>query len=160
MAYKGLHHHEWHNVCIFSTDLSSYGWQRQNQQLKVVWDTEENLQQVHRTVDYLTQGCKCKTGCGTQRCKCMKGSLKCGPSCQCVNCRNTTKYTAQNNDREEELLEEIYAEALLQQDRDDAESEYEIHSDREGYSTDEEDRLETLNQEVDQLMEDVFGVSF
>ena len=39
-------------------------------------------------------------------------------------------------------------------------SEYEIHSDREGYSTDEEDRLETLNQEVDQLMEDVFGVSF
>ena len=90
----------------------------------------------------------------------MKGSLKCGPSCQCVNCRNTTKYTAQNNDREEELLEEIYAEARLRQDGDDAESEYEIHSDREGYSTDEEDRLETLNQEVDQLMEDVFGVSF
>ena len=154
MAYKGLHHHEWHNVCIFSTDLSSYGWQRQNQQLKVVWDTEENLQQVHRTVDYLTQGCKCKTGCGTQRCKCMKGSLKCGPSCHYVNCRNTTKYTAQNNDREEELLEEIYAEARLRQDGDDAESKYEIHSDREGYSTDEEE------PRSGQLMEDVFGVSF
>ena len=90
----------------------------------------------------------------------MKGSLKCGQSCQCVNCRNTTKCTAQNNDREEELLEEIYAEARLRQDGDDAESEDEIHSDREGYSTDEEDRLEALNQEVDQLMEDVFGVSF
>ena len=90
----------------------------------------------------------------------MKGSLKCGPSCQCANCRNTTKYTAQNNDREEELLEGIYAEARLRQDGDDAESEDEIHSDREGYSTDKEDRLEALNQEVDQLMEDVFGVSF
>ena len=120
-----------------------------------MWDTEENVQQVHRTVDYLTQGCKCKTGCGTQRCKCMKGSLKCGPSCQCVNYRNTTKYTAQNNDREEELLEEIYAEAQLQQDGDDVESEdRNIRSDREGYSTDEENRLEALNQEVDQLMED------
>ena len=31
---------------------------------------------------------------------------------------------------------------------------------RKGCSTDEEDRLEALNQEVDQLMEDVFGVSF
>ena len=31
---------------------------------------------------------------------------------------------------------------------------------RKGYSTGEEDRLEALNQEVDQLMEDVFGVSF
>ena len=60
----------------------------------------------------------------------MKGSLKCGPSYQCVNCRNTTKYTAQNNDREEELLEEIYAEAQLQQDGDDAEPEDEIHKRR------------------------------
>ena len=83
-----------------------------------MWDTEENLQ-VHRAVDYLTQGCKRKTGCGTQRCKCMKGSLKCGPSYQCVNCKIATKYTAQNNDREE-LLEESYAEAQLQQDGDDA----------------------------------------
>ena len=96
-----------------------------------MWDTEENLQQVHRTVDYvyLTQGCKCKTGCGTQRCKCMEGSLKCGPSYQCVNCKIATEYTAQNNDREE-LLEESYAEAQLQPDGDGAESEDEIHKKR------------------------------
>ena len=34
----------------------------------------------------------------------------------------------------------------------------EINSDKDIYSTDEEDRLGELNQEVDQLMEDVFGV--
>ena len=84
----------------------------------------------------------------------MKGSLKCGAETQ------PSIYTAQNNDGEEELLEEIYAEAWLQQDGDDAESEDEKHNDREGCSTDEEDRLEALNQEVHQLMEDVFGISF
>ena len=46
------------NVCMFSTDLSSYGWQREKEQLQVVWDSEENLQQVHRTVEYLTKGSK------------------------------------------------------------------------------------------------------
>ena len=96
------------NVCMFSTDLSSYGWQREKEQLQVVWDSEVNLQQVHRTVEYLTKGCKCKTGCGTRRYKCIKGSLKCGPSCQCVNCRNATMYIAQNSETEEELQEEMY----------------------------------------------------
>ena len=33
-------------------------------------------------------------------------------------------------------------------------------SDKDIYSTDEEDRLDELNQEVDQLMEDVFGIPF
>ena len=60
----------------------------------------------------------------------MKGSLKCGPSYQCVNCKIATKSIAQTNDREEELLEESYAEAQLQQDGDDAESEDEIHKKR------------------------------
>ena len=72
----------------------------------------------------------------------MKGSLKCGPSCQCVNCRNTTKYTAQNNDREEELLEEIYAEAQLQQDGDMQSQKMKYI--KEGCSTGEEDRLEAV----------------
>ena len=60
----------------------------------------------------------------------MKGSLKCRPSYQCVNCKIATKYTAaQNNDREE-LLEESYAKAQLQQDGDDTKSEDEIHKKR------------------------------
>ena len=148
------------NVCMFSTDLSSYGWQREKEQLQVVWDSEENLQQVHRTVEYLTKGCKCKTGCGTRRCKYVKGSLKCGPSCQCVNYRNTTMYIAQSSETEEEIQEEMYEQSRLYQEGDDTESEEEGHSDKDIYSTDEEDRLDELNQEVDQLMEDVFGIPF
>ena len=61
----------------------------------------------------------------------MKGSLKCGQSYQCVNCKIATKYTAKNNDREELLKEEeSYAEARLQQDGDDAELDVELHKKR------------------------------
>ena len=63
--------------------LSSYGWQRKNEQLQIVFaaaDSIENLQQVQETVDYLTQGCMCKTGCESKHCKCKKGPLHWGPA--------------------------------------------------------------------------------
>ena len=52
------------NVCMFSTDLSSYGWQREKEQLQVVWDSEEYLQQVHRTVEYLPRDANVKPAVG------------------------------------------------------------------------------------------------
>lgn len=36
--------------------------------------------------------CKtCKVGCITSQCICCKAGVLCGPSCKCVNCRNTAK---------------------------------------------------------------------
>jgi hypothetical protein len=32
--------------------------------------------------------CKCKTGCGIQRCSCLKAGLKCTECCRCANCQN------------------------------------------------------------------------
>ena len=69
-------------------------------------------------------------------------------------------YIAQSSETEEEIQEEMYEQSRLYQEGDDTESEEEGHSDKDIYSTDEEDRLDELNQEVDQLMEDVFGIPF
>ena len=148
------------HIHICTIDLSSYGWRRDNEQLHIVWDSIENLQQVQKTVDYLTQGCKCKTGCESKRCICKKVSLHCGPSCQCVNCKNTLQYVAQNEETEHELRNEIFEDMILDHDGDcDSEEELNELSDG-GATTDEEDRLDALNRDVDELMEAILGIPF
>ena len=99
-------------MCSISivTDLSEHGWFREQDCLKVVWDSPENLQKVQRTVDFLIQGCQCKTGCTTLRCGCTKENIRCGPSCHCINCKNTKSTQKQSKGEQEidqEVLEEI-----------------------------------------------------
>ena len=53
-----------------------------------MWDVPENIQKVKERVEYVLSGCKCKTGCGTRRCKCRKSGRSCGPGCQCHGCVN------------------------------------------------------------------------
>ena len=135
-------------ICPF-LDLSDYGWCRDNDHLQVVWDSPDNLRQVQRTVAYLTQGCRCKTGCTTRRCKCIKESTQCGPSCRCVNCKNIPSYITQQPDTEQELEEEIQEHIRQQDDQTDSE-EFDATSDED----------ERLNRDVDNIMEKVFGVRF
>ncbi len=52
------------------------------------WECDEDHQSVQKTINFLTKGCSCKTGCGNQRCGCVKNGRKCGPSCNCHNCQN------------------------------------------------------------------------
>ncbi len=52
------------------------------------WECDEVHQSVQKTINFLTKGCSCKTGCGNQRCGCVKNGRKCGPSCNCHNCQN------------------------------------------------------------------------
>ena len=113
-----------------------------NDTLNILRDSPENQQQVKRTVDFLTQGCRCKTGCSILRCKCKKQHVQCGPSCQCINCKNTHGYNIQQSDLEQESQES------------ENDSEYEDIQ----QSSDEEKR--ELNEEVDNIMEEVFGVTF
>ena len=121
-------------------------------------DSIENLQQVQETVDYLTQaGCMCKTGCESKRCECKKGSLHCGPSCQC---KNTFQYVAQTEVTEHELRNE---DVLLHHNGDfDSEEELsELSELSDGVATtDEKDRIDALNRDVDELMEEIFGIPF
>ena len=82
-------------MCSISvvTDLSEREWSREQGCLQVVWDSPENLQKVHRTEYFLTQGCQCKTGYTTRRFKCTKESTQCGPRCHCINCKNTKTFS-------------------------------------------------------------------
>ena len=151
-----------------STDLSDYGWCRENDHLQVVWDAPDNVQRVQRTVDFLTQGCRCKTGCTTHRCKCRRENImQCGPSCHCVNCKNIPTYVTQHADTEQELEEELQEDMRQHNDQTDSEvsengSESSDEEDRlnGSESSDEEDRLNALNRDVDSIMEEVFGVPF
>ena len=119
-----------------------------------MWDSQENLLQVQKTVEYLTKGCKCKTGCSTLRCKCKKESLQCGPSCHCVNCKNTSQYVRQNEEAEQEIQQEINEE-VVNEDNSDSEGPTDEES-----TVDETDRLDELNRKVDEMMEEIFGVEF
>ena len=71
--------------------LTEYGWVRQESTgiLDVTWDTSDNITAVQRRVEHALKGCKCKTGCATRRCTCMKEGRSCGPGCQCVHCTNS-----------------------------------------------------------------------
>ena len=71
--------------------LTHYGWSVEDQLLTIVWDTDENIATVHDRVALLTQGCKCKGGCTTRRCKCRKNNNKCSAGCQCINCHNASE---------------------------------------------------------------------
>ena len=54
--------------------LTEYGWVRHEfiGILDVTWDTSDNITAVQRRVEHALKGCKCKTGCVTRRCTCMK----------------------------------------------------------------------------------------
>ena len=68
--------------------LTEFGWQRSEGKLQVKWETAENIAEVNQRVNFILSGCKCKTGCGTKRCKCKKANRSCGPGCQCIHCIN------------------------------------------------------------------------
>jgi hypothetical protein len=60
------------------------GWRLSDGQLEIVWVTRPSAPDSLR--EYVD--CKCKTGCGTQRCSCLKAGLKCTECCRCANCQN------------------------------------------------------------------------
>ena len=65
------------------------------------WEDSEVQKQIQSTIDYLIKGCNCKTGCGTNRCKCKKNRTYCGPECECQRCTNVP-LTQQHSEGETE----------------------------------------------------------
>ena len=62
-----------------------YGWKLEDNQLQIVWGTQEPapesiLECVH---------CKCQKDYKTRRCSCYKSDLKCTEFCQCNSCENS-----------------------------------------------------------------------
>ena len=60
-----------------------------NEKLKIIWDTDVNMEAVRDRVHSLPRGCKCATGCTTSHCGCKKRDKTCSIGCQCLNCSNT-----------------------------------------------------------------------
>ena len=89
------------------------------------------MSQVRERVAFLKKGCGCRTGCSTARCKCKKNNHQCGPGCKCVGCTNVSIDTSSNTHL-----------------TDDSPSESESSSGDDG-----------LEEEVDTLMTDIFGIS-
>lgn len=68
--------------------LDGFGWKTQGTTISVEWDSPDNIEKVRNRVAFLLHGCKCKTGCATLRCKCLKACRPCGPGCGCLQCQN------------------------------------------------------------------------
>lgn len=71
--------------------LTSHGWKLAlDDSVEVVWDTDESMQHIKQLIVSLTTGCRCKSGCKTRRCKCVKDGASCSASCKCLGCVNKT----------------------------------------------------------------------
>ena len=84
--------------------ISNFGWSVTSDILKVLWDTEENIQRVQERGSSLLKGCKCATGCTTRVCGCRKKATKCNAGCQCTNCKNQGETIMEVNGDEVAML--------------------------------------------------------
>jgi hypothetical protein len=130
--------------------LTDNGWQYDTNGLKPIWDTDTNITNVVNKVEYLTKGCKCKTGCRKQ-CGCKKAGRQCGPSCCSVNCVNVHTDTSNEGileDSEEESSntsdDDCYTENVSSFDVSDTFMEIDLH-------------YKQLENEVDLIMTEIFG---
>ena len=130
-------------VLSFFLGLDAFGWSRQpDGKLEVLWDTLENQTKAKERIEFVLQGCKCKTGCTSKRCKCKKSEHMCGTGCQCLNCLNTSTHQ-ENKDLDEDH------QMVVDSQEDSWESD--------DYVEESDDDLE-IDDEVDEIMDFVFGV--
>ena len=67
--------------------LVGNGWNLNNSNLTILWDSEENMMNTRQTVALMRCGCRCKTSCQSSRCKCKRARNYCY-GCKCVGCCN------------------------------------------------------------------------
>ena len=114
--------------------LNFNGWKQSGSNvLSVDWDSDENISEIRTRVSLIRKGCGCKTGCTSFRCKCKKAGAHCGPGCKCTTCYNLPNTTA---DCDLEMFDV------------DSETEMADGSDSDG-----------INEEIDEIMNEVFGCS-
>ena len=106
-----LHNIMWNQAdknTITLPGMEQFGWKITDNELTIVWDTEENIRNIQMRVDAILKGCKCTTGCTTARCGCRKKGSLCSEGCDCVNCKNMdqTLHTRQEDGMFEISLEE------------------------------------------------------
>lgn len=85
------------------------------------WEADDVKLKIKSTLDFLSKGCGCKTGCKTNRCSCKKMGRSCGAGCECRGCTNMqlASQPSLEEDEEEEEDEET------EQEEEEAEDEEE-----------------------------------
>ncbi len=66
-------------------DVRQWGWKyNDDNDLIIMWDSQENLDKIQTTLRLWTKGCSCKSGCKNRRCGCRnREGRSCGPGCNC-----------------------------------------------------------------------------
>ncbi len=79
-----------------------FGWVMTGEDIEIQWSTLE------AAPDSILECviCKCKSGCKTKRCSCIKNGLRCTDLCQCNTCENGGEYE-ENEDEEENYDEDV-----------------------------------------------------
>lgn len=85
------------------------GWRLSDGQLEIIWMTRPSA--PDSLLEYVQ--CKCKTGCKTQRCSCLKAGLRCTDFCGCADCQN-----GQPEESDEEKLSDSSYSSDWDQDSD------------------------------------------
>ena len=114
--------------------LANFGWKVTGESLTFDWGSENNMEAVRQHVVQLLKGCKCKTGCTTSRCGCRKKNKEYSEGCECTNCSNTQSNTHTVIDNSEDTLMELSLEENFTENRE-----------------------QLLDDEVDKIMDYVFG---
>ena len=76
----------WSQSCsekITPLPINMFGWQKDDNDIQVMWDSPENIQKVKERVTFLAQGCGCRSGCKNRQCRCVKNKTVCGPTRTC-----------------------------------------------------------------------------
>lgn len=77
----------WRRALIAEPEIPSpvgHGWKLDNDELTIDWMEQEPApKELMQLVS-----CRCKTGCNSRRCSCLRDSLSCTDACQCTVCTN------------------------------------------------------------------------
>ena len=128
----------WRNSCIQDTfnELGlpeTSGWLKTDDGYSIDWEATETKLKIQQNLDFLSKGCKCKSGCKTKRCGCQKKDAKCGEGCECKGCVNLPLSEPVNN--EPVNIEQVDEESENESDIESDYSTSSIQSDEEPLQT-------------------------
>ena len=76
------------NVMVMKA-MRGNGWIVEDRELRIDWDSRENMMDVRQRVSLLRKGCSCRrSACTTMQCGCKRERHSCGAGCTCLNCCN------------------------------------------------------------------------
>ena len=105
------------------------GWFIDKDGYSIDWEAKEVTTIIQNTLDWLSKGCRCKTGCTSKRCACKKKGANCGAGCECKHCQNIQSSIPNIADEVGEEVDEVGEEVedeLEEKEADEVQEETDI----------------------------------